>query len=283
MNNLCREGFFLFVIVNVKESGKRKIRKGHTVDKIREYKTSGAEKFYIADIYDSQTGVNWDEVAAYLGRHSRNVLLDRNITLPSNCPVRRFQGLKYRNILIFNTAEMIFRQMYLAGCRAECVIYDPFGQYGFLLEKAARFSARTTVVTDREYMYYPVVSSLYSGIGAGVTVTQDRSLLKSDCVIIDTQGTTDTEAPLLFSVKDNGITPKYAEGLNDLKALCPPYINVIDFLAAVYQFNKDNRTTDARVRIFSRKNEDVTTTALAEEMINNISQHNKRILFTKKL
>lgn len=280
---LLWEGIFLFVVINVKESGKRKIRKGHTVDRIHEYRTSGAEKFYIADVYDSQSGVNWEEVAAYLGRHSRNVLLDRNIKLSDNSPVRRFQGLKYRNILLFNAAEMIFRQMYLSGCRTECVIYDPFGQYSFLLEKAARFSARTTVVTEREYMYHPAVSSLYTNFGAGVTVTNDEGVISPDAVIIDTCGNLSIHSDTLFSVKGNGITPKYVQGLNDLKALCPPYINVIDFLAAAYQFNNDPRTKDSAVRVFRRKNGDISASDLAEEMINRRTQDNGRLIFLKKL
>lgn len=258
----------MFVVVNVKDSGKRKIRKGRTVDSVREYKTSGSERFYIADVFDSRTGVNWEETAAFIGRHSRNILIDKRINLPENGPVSRFCADKYRNILLFNTLEMIFKQMYLAGCRGECVIYDPNGKYSFLLPRAARFSAMTTVITKREYVYYPVVSSLYKGFGAGVTVTDKKDLLQSDAVIIDTQGTLDIDSRTLFSVSENGITPKYAEGLNDLKALCPPYIDTIDFLGAVNQFNSDTRTENSLVRIFMRNEEDITASDLATEIIN---------------
>lgn len=273
----------MFVVVNVKDSGKRKVRKGRTVDSVREYKTSGGERFYITDVLDSEVGVNWDETAAFIGRHSKNILLNKGIILPENCSVSRFCAHRYINILLFNTAELIFKQMYLAGCRPECVIYDPNGKYSFLLPKAARFSAQTTVITNREYVYYPVVSSLYTGMGAGVTVTDKKDALKSDSVIIDTEGSLDIDSDMLFSVSDNGITPKYAEGLNDLKALCPPYIDTIDFLGAVHQFNGDKRTENSLVRIFRRKDEDITVSCLAEEIINRKTGDCGRFFFAKKL
>lgn len=273
----------MFVVVNVKDSGKRKIRKGRTVDSVREYKTSGSERFYIADVLDSRTGVNWNETASFIGRHSKNILLNREIILPENCSVSRFYAHKFRNILLFNTLELIFKQMYLAGCRPECVIYDPNGKYSFLLPKAARFSAQTAVITNREYVYYPVVSSLYTGLGAGVTVTDKKDALKSDAVIIDTQGTLDIDSPTLFSVSDNGITPKYAEGLNDLKALCPPYIDTIDFLGAVHQFNGDKRTENSLVRIFRHNDRDVTASEIAEDIISRKSDDSRLFFFAKKI
>lgn len=257
----------MFVVVNVKESGKRKIRKGRTVDRVRECRTSGGERFYIADVLDSATGVNWNETASFLGRHSKNILLNKKIFLPENCPVKRYDALRYRNILIFNTAEMILRQSFLAGCRSECVIFDRDGKYGFLLHKAARFAFHTTVVTKKEYLYFSAVSSLYKSIGASVTVTDEIAKIPPNVIVLDTDGMCNMASDFLFSVRDNGITPKYAEGLNDLKALCPEYIDSVDFLGAVYEYNRDKRPENATVRIFSNNGENITAAEIAQDLI----------------
>lgn len=257
----------MFVVVNVKESGKRRIRKGRTVDKVREIRTSGSERFYIADVLDSSDGVNWNEVAAFLGRHSRNVLTGKNILLPESCPVRRYDAAKYKNILLFNTAEMILKQAFLAGCRTECVIYDRDGKYSFLLHKAVRFACHTTVVTDKEYLYFSAAASLYKNIGASVTVTDKSEKTSSDTLVVDTDGVRDIKSEFLLSVNNNGAVPKYTEGLNDLKCLCPEYIDTIDFLGAVYEYNGDKRPENAVVRVFSKDGENITTARLIEKLI----------------
>lgn len=270
----------MFVVVNVKESGKRKIRKGRTVDKIHEYFTSGGERFYITDVLDSSAGVNWAEAAAFIGRHCGHVLLDKRIILPEDCPVQRFCAHKYKNVLLFNTVGLILRQMYLAGCRPSCYINDPIGKYACLLPEVARFSAQTTVITDKGFLYYPVVSSLYAQIGAGVTVTDKAENISSDAVIIDTDGSMNISSEQLFSVCANGIMPKYADGFNDLKSLCPPCIDSIDFLGAVYEFNRDKRLENSFVRIFSQNNNDISVSQLTEKFITRKTGDCGKLFFT---
>lgn len=273
----------MFVVVNVKESGKRKIRKGRTVDKVHEYFTPGGERFYITEVLDSSAGVNWEEAASFIGRHCSHVLLDRRIVLPEDCPVQRFCAEKYRNVLLFNTVGLILRQMFLAGCRPACYINDPNGRYAFLLPKVARFSAQTTVITDKGFLYYPVVSSLYTQFGAGVTVTHRSENISSDAVIIDTDASMNFSYPLLFSVDSNGIAPKYADGFNDLKSLCPPCVDSIDFLGAVYEFNRDKRLENSFVRIFSQNDADISVSQLAERLINRKTGDCGRLFFAENL
>lgn len=269
----------MFVVINVKDSGKRKIRKGRTVDKVHEYFTSGGEKFYITDVLDSGVGVNWNETAAFIGRHSNHVLLDRRIILPVDCPVQRFTAQKYRNILIFNTVGVILRQMFLAGCRPQSFIYDPDGEYSFLLSKIAQFSAQTTVITEKNYFYYSHVSELYTQYGAGVTVTDEIGSIPSDAVVIDTQGDMKCTSDMFFSVSDNGITPKYADGFNDIKAMCPPYIDSVDFLGAVYEYNRDKRLENSVCRIFMHNDENFSVSELSEMFINRKNGDQGRLFF----
>lgn len=284
LNRIHLKGaFILFVIINIKESGKRKIRKGRTVDKVHEYFTSGGERFYITDVFDSGVGVNWNETASFIGRHSKHVLLDRRIILPENCPVQRFTAEKYRNILLFNTVELILRQMFLAGCRPQCCIRDPKGEYAFLLDKIVRFSAQTTVITENRFRYYPQISDIYTRFGAGVTVTDKTESISTDAVIIDTAGALGINSEMLFSVDKNGFSPKYADGFNELKAMCPPYIDSVDFLGAIYEFNRDKRLESSLCRVLKRKNEDFTVSELSEMFINRKIGDRGRLFFADNL
>ncbi len=257
----------MFVIVNVKPSGKRKIKKGRTVEKVYEYFTAKGERFYVADVLDSEKGVDWNEVAHFLGRHSSHILLNKNIILPENANVGRFEPVAFKNLLIFNTLELLLKQMYLAGCRATCYINDPKGEYYSLLDKIARYSARTTVITSDKLRYITKAAMIYDDYGAGISITERASIQSDNAVIIDTSGTFFGKRGVVFSAFDNGITPKYTDGFNELKALCPPYISTVDFLGAVYELNRDKRLDSALCRMFSFAGDDISALQILEKLV----------------
>lgn len=273
----------MFVIVNVKASGKRKIRKGRTVEKVSEYFTSGGERFYVAEVLDSENGVNWDEVARFLGRHSFNILLNKNIILPENCTVGRFEPTEFKNLLIFNTLELLLKQMYLAGCRTACYINDPRGEYSQQLSKVAAYSAQTTVITSNRFRYLSQAAQVYNTFGAGVAIADRVEVNDNTAVIIDTAGTFFGRTGVVFSAFDNGITPKYTDGFNDLKAICPSFIEPVDFLGAVYELNRDKRLKNAVCRTFSDKGNDVRALELLERLVpkkTSLSKPEKSIIFS---
>ncbi len=274
---------FLFVVVNVKDSGKRKVKRGRTVEKVNEYFTGGGERFYIADVLDSEKGVNWDEVARFLGRHSSHILINKKISLPENSAVSRFEPVKFKNVLIFNTLELLLKQMYLAGCRTVCYINDPKGDYALQLPKIAAYSAQTTVITDNRFRYLSQIAQVYDKFGAGVVLSDKADIKNSNAVVIDTAGTVFGGAGVIFSPFDNGITPKYIDSFNDIKSLCPPFLESIDFLGAVYELNREKRLNSAICRTFSHCGNDIRVLDLLERLIPRKTVKNpdeKSIIFT---
>lgn len=273
----------MFVAVNVNKSGKRKIKKGRTVGAVREYFLGGGEKFYIVEVFDSQVGVNWDEVAAFIGRHGKHTLLSRSISLPEESPVLRFSAERFRNILIFNTIEIMLKQISLAGCRYRCIINDPDGLYVCHLPKVARFAANVIVLTDKKHLYFHQVADIYSHSGASVSITQRFNDTQDDDIIIDTVSTFDDSSGILFSCEKNGISPKYTDGFNELKAICPPFIDTLDFLGAVYEFNRDDRLESSVCRVMCRKNESFAVSELTQMLIDRKIGDSGRLFFTENL
>lgn len=272
----------MFVILNIVESGKRKIKRGKTVSQVREVSTTGGERFYIVDVCDSGKGVNWDEVSYFIGKHSKKVLLDRQFCFPEFTPLVRFEAVHFKNLLLFNTLELILREMYLSGMKIRCIINDPGALYSSCLSKIVRFASHTTVVTDCDYRYFSEVQGLYNEYGAGVTVCEKTPLPDARTFIIDTSCSFENDgAGYLFSV-EKGITPLTVEGFNHLKVLCPSYIDSIDFLGAVHEMNRDNSLAQALCADFLFYGERKSVSEVMSELKKQLSvsfDSNKSIIF----
>ena len=178
----------MFVILNIVESGKRKVKRGKTVDNVRDVQISCGERFYIVDVCDSEKGVNWDEVSYFIGKHSKKVLMDNRYGFPEFTSLSRFDALHFKNILLFNTLEMVLKEMYLSGIRVRCIINDKSARYSSYLQKVVRFASQTTVVTDNSFRYFSEISNIYEKYGAGVTITDSIPGTDEKTFVIDTSG-----------------------------------------------------------------------------------------------
>lgn len=272
----------MFVILNIVESGKRKVKRGKTVNNVRDVQTSCGERFYIVDVCDSEKGVNWDEVSYFIGKHSKKVLMDRHFAFPEFSPLTRFEPIHFKNVLLFNTLEMILREMYLSGIRIRCVINDPYALYASHLSKIVRFAAQTTVVTENNFRYFSEISDMYTKYGAGITVTDSIPISDEKTFILDTAGSFENKNKgYLFSAKKT-IYPLSVDGFNHLKSLCPAYIEPVDFLGAVYEMNRDKSLADASCACFMYKNEKCTVSEMIADIKSNmasVSECSKSIIF----
>lgn len=266
----------MFVILNIVSSGKKKTRKGKAVRKVSEFRTNGGERFYIVDVNDSAGGVDWEEVAAFIGKHSSRVLAGENISFGDDCIIKKFTGEKFHNILIFNTLSIIIKELYLSGLRTKCYINDQKGNYAFLLPLIARYSAETVVITKNEYRYFAQVQSVYDDIGAGVVITDSLKEPESYSIVIDTDNTFDYRGKGIMFSSRRGIVPAQTEGFGDIKSLCPPYINENIFLAAVNEFNFEKRLSRAYCSSFFINGEKIPVSELIESMKNEISSYSDR-------
>lgn len=240
----------MFVILNVRSSGKKRIKRGQTVSRVHEYFTQGNQRFYIAEVMDSAQGVNWEEVSTFLGKHRKTVLMDRRYSLPSDASLKRFEPREFRNILLFNTMSMILKELYLSGFRVKVCINDPDALYPHLTEKIVRYAAQTVIVTKNKFKYFPETEFLYEYYGAGITVSQ-RCDVSDTTLILDTDGRFPcTGKGLLFSAGMYGHTPLDVDGFGHLKALRPSYIDMLDFLGAVHKFNRCDALADAVLSSF---------------------------------
>lgn len=235
----------MFVVLNLVESGKKKVRKGQTVRKVTEHQTGGGERFYVVDISDSETGVNWDEVSAFIGRHSARVITDSVLHLPEDSLLKRFNNEKFINIILFNTMSMILKELYMSGFRTKCYINDKNGKYSYLLPCIARYSGETVVVTRNDYRYFSQIQSVYGEFGAGVTVTDSNCEPEMHSFVIDADGTYPYNGKGILFSADSGIRPCMVEGFDDIRKMCPAFVDVKDFFGAMYEMNREKRLSHA--------------------------------------
>ena len=272
----------MFVILNIVESGKRKVKRGKTVDNVRDVQTAGGERFYIVDVCDSEKGVNWDEVSYFIGKHSKKVLMDNRFVFPDFTSLSRFDPLHFKNILLFNTLEMILKEMYLSGLRVRCVVNDKTARYASYLQKVVRFASQTTVVTENSFRYFSQISNIYEKYGAGVTVTDCMPETDEKTLVIDTSGEMKSvNNGYLFSSK-RAIHPVNVDGFSHLKVLCPAYIEHIDFLGAVYELNRDESLAHACCSHFMCNNAKKSVSEMILQIkcdISSIYDNNKSIIF----
>ncbi|MCD7827149.1 MAG: hypothetical protein LUG85_01235 [Clostridiales bacterium] len=238
----------MFIILNFLSVSARKIRRGKTVDRIREIRTGGGERFYILDVLENQKGVNWSEVENFVGAWGRSVLIGEGYSLPQSSSLRKFDCTPFKCLLLYNTASLILRELYLSGCRMRCVVNDTGGKYAVQLEKIVKFSAETTVVTMNSHRYFDECRRLFTEYGAGISVAESCGSIGENDIVIDTDGDY-SGGGIVFSPTGNGFTPLYTDGFNDLKALCPPNINALDFLGALYIKNNEIRLDSAACRM----------------------------------
>lgn len=272
----------MFVIINIVETGKKKIKRGKTVNNVRDVHMSGGERFYIVDVCDSEKGVNWDEVSYFVGKHSKRVLTDKQICFSEFSAMERFNAVRFKNILLFNTLEMILRELYLSGMRIRCVVNDPQALYVQNLPKIVRFAARTTVVTENNFRYFAEISDIYAKFGAGITVADVMPETDEKTLILDTSGDVATEiSGYLFSAQ-KAIRPVCVDGFSHLKSLCPSYIDHIDFLGAMYEMNNEKSLSGACCSQFSDGCGRYTVQEMIASLKRDISavyDNNKSIIF----
>ena len=271
----------MFVVLKIQKTDKRAVRRGRTIHDVRLINTGAGQCFYEVTALAGENGVNWEEVAAITGNHGRQLLLSDDVLLPEACPVARFDSSGFRNLLIFNTAELILKELFFMGDRVRCIVNDPDGLYSEHIRKIVRFAAHTTVVTENEFRYFSAVRDIYADMGAGVTLTDNISNISPEALCIDTSGTLNSENTIIFS-PFRGISPFRADCRGGLDRFCPPYINPIDFLGAMLKLNKKTALSQALCRSFLLDGKPFTPYELArliKDGENADVAHSKSIIF----
>ncbi len=231
----------MFVVLNVIDTGKRKIKRSKTVLNMRETLLDNNDKFFVVDVAQTQRGINQNDVENFLGSYSKKAVMNGYASKLLGGSVKPFVPDLFFNVLLFNTVAVMIKELYLCGMRTKCYINDPSGEFALMLSDIVRYSAQTVVITQNEHKYYPCVQTIYSDMGATVTITKKSKQIPTDAILIDTAGTMFGGGALTFSTK-NGIAPSEISGFENLKQLCPDFIDENIFLAAVYELTRNSDT-----------------------------------------
>ncbi len=270
----------MFVILKIVRTDKKKIRKGRTIGGVRIVNMGAGQCFYEIEVMSGENGINWDEISSFVGNHGKNLLAESSVSIPADSGLKKYDTTDFRNIMLFNSLKLVFRELFYMGNRVRCVVNDPSGIYAGKLKTIVPYAARITVVTENEFRYFSEIRDIYSVYGAGITLTDSFDEYGDDTVVLDTSGLLKTEKGILFS-PSNGFSPGRADGFDNILEFCPSYISQTDFLAAVCRFNSQPSLNDAFCRTFLHKNRNLTLFETAEYIADakDSIRTNKSIIF----
>ena len=270
----------MFVILKIVRTDKKRIRKGRTIGGVRIVNMGAGHCFYEIEVVSGENGINWAEISAFAGNHGKNILADSSVIIPDSSGIKRFDTTEFRNILLFNSLKLVFRELFYRGYRVRCVVNDPTGIYAGKLKTIVPYAARITVVTENEFRYFSEIRDVYSLYGAGITLTDRVEEISDDTVILDTSGKLKQEKGIVFS-PTSGFSPGRTDGFDNFLDFCPSYVSQTDFLAAVWRFNSQPSLKEAFCRTFLSGNRNFTLYETAE-YIADIKEHistNKSVIF----
>jgi hypothetical protein len=100
--------------------------------------------------------------------------------------------------------------------------------------------------------------------------------------VIDADGNFEYKGSGILFSRVAGIIPGIVEGYDDIRRLCPSFIDNNDFLGAVYEMNREKRLSHAFCRTMLRGNEELTVWELIQELKLRLSEYQdsrKSIIF----
>lgn len=145
---------------------------------LEQIKTSAHTPYYIIRAQERVEGIPWDEIEKTAGRCKNRLLLQEEISPPSNMGISAFKPSIFPTILLFNTAVKILEQMNSSPSSLSCAIADKQAKAGELLHKLLPFCQSLTVYTENIPKYMALASKLFDEFGASIIVTDDKQAVQ---------------------------------------------------------------------------------------------------------
>lgn len=188
--------------------------------------------------------VNWDKVAAALGRAARFAVMPRTLELPEGCPVRRFEPESFLSHLLLNTCIDTIRQTKLPLYRKIVTLVDSNGRYADYVPELLCHCITVVVVTAAQERYSAVSERMMEELGAGIVVTDSADGCAGSMLVIapETEDAVKVTQPVVVITAGDIDQPAPCRMVGDLRlsargelAGCVPRgIDPLDFGAAMY-------------------------------------------------
>lgn len=204
----------------------------------------GKVKYVTIAWEEQKRPISWKSVASLAGGEAKSLVLPKEIELPENAPVERFDSMPFvKSIMQGSLLDVIERaKLYEKGVKIG--LYDPRGEHAEFLQLLLPVAYGVKVLTENPGSFDRIRQSEL--VKADLEFTPDAGEL-GDCPVIVAPDALRGELPLddrqiVFSFERASsdcrclVIDDCEIGISrDLAALCPEGIDPNDFLAALYE------------------------------------------------
>ena len=196
--------------------------------------------FFILNVYEAKSGINWALTAQKCGRYASRVIAPRSLTLPDSSAIKRFVPSFMNSLLIFNTAAEIISMAKLPPEKICITLTDRTALHASRICRLLPLAACVRVVTAQPERYAAACSCAMTEYGASLVIRPSyEPSLKPDIVICCDGAVTCAMSnaaiftskrincgKIRFSGSGTLLTAKHTE-------LIPPSIDTVDFAGAL--------------------------------------------------
>lgn len=232
----------MFSVLCISESKRRRLPRKCAVEALLS-PVKGAAPYKVINVTPGKKGIDWKTVCLAAGCSSSSMLLPDSVEVPLYVPVMRFEPQVLPLLIALNTVitqagrENAHKRSMLV-CDSKAVLSD-------YLSRAVPYASKITVVTDRPELYLRCATDIMDDFGAVIKISsQVDPSVEFDIAVSDGEK---VNSRLCITVDD--IKSKVDELIlpDEYVRMCPPQINLFDFICALFECNGVTNLTDVKL------------------------------------
>ena len=133
--------------------------------------------------------INWKKVSKIFNNEKLELLCSRDVPIPNNINIKRFESNRYQSRLCINAALEILKKACIDANKLRIFFIDKDGHYAGEIHKFIRYSNRIGVFTRNEYIYTEEQASIFRSYGASIIfIAENLNKVKDYNFIICPEG-----------------------------------------------------------------------------------------------
>ena len=210
----------------------------------------GGKSFFEIKVYETSSGVDWEEVKWCAGVCADRLLVPQGVEIPYSSGVYKFVPKKLPLVMIFNNAVEIISKV-STDKNFSVAVFDKIGALASKVDVLLNFARHLTVYTDDATLYSSATQRIMDNFGAAVIVLPYESECDESNIIIADRYNENrmSNAPIVFCAEKLSCYSNLIFGNN--MTLCgqymkskPPKIDAFDFVSALYEMNSFDEIGD---------------------------------------
>ncbi len=232
----------MFSVLCINSQPRRKFGRKCTVEALLS-PVKGAAPYKVINVTPGKKGIDWRTVCLAAGCSSRSMLIPEAVELPLSVPVSRFEPQVFPLLIALNTAVSLCddkdkHKRSMVICDRKAVLAD-------YLPRAVPYASKITVTTECPEMYLECAAKIMEDFGAVIKISsQIDSAVKYDIAVSDKEEINADICVTADGVKRNADKINFPD---EYVRMCPPQIDVFDFICALFECSGVAKLTDVRL------------------------------------